>query len=166
MIRRIIFLSIAFAPLAGCNTDVRQKVSANPPPPVDEIDRIFRQTSPNAVNWDGKPGPDGLEVCVHLFRHSRDLPVTVGGALQFIIYEGVISEKDLSGAKPLRSWQFTGEELKAHRVRLMMGWGYAMRLNWGRTPPKASSVTLLVRYISPKGRIISASPLTIPIGPR
>ena len=166
MIRRSIFLTIVFASLAGCNTNGPKKVSSAPPQPVDEIDRIFLQVSPNAVNWDGKPGPDGLEVCVHMFRLSQPLPVTVRGTLRFTIYEGVISEKDLASAKPFRSRLFSGEELKAHRVRLMMGWGYAMRLGWGRNKPTTSSVTLAIEYLPQKGNSVHANPIAIPIGPR
>ena len=166
MIRRIIFLTIVFASLAGCNTSGQRKVSPNPPPPVDEIDRIFLQTSPNAINWDGKPGPDGLEVYVHLFRYSKGLPVTVRGSLEFVLYEGVIGVKDLASAKPFRSWRFNGKELNSHRIRIMTGWGYAMRLGWGQAAPTASAVTLLVRYISPKGRSVCSDPIAIPIGPR
>ncbi len=166
MIRRRIMLIIAVASLAGCNTNGPQKVSATPPSPMDEIDRIFLQTSPNAVNWDGKPGPDGLEVCVHMFRLSQALPVTVRGTLRFTIYEGVISEKDLASARPFRSWQFDGEKLKLHRVRLMMGWGYAMRLGWGRNMPTTSSVTLAVEYLPQKGDSVHTNPIAIPIGPR
>ena len=166
MIRRSIFLAIIFASLAGCNTDGHQKVSSAPPRPVDEIDRIFLQTSPNAVNWDGKPGPDGLEVCVHMFRLSQPLPVTVRGTLRLTIYEGVISKKDLVSARPFRSWLFSGEELKAHRVRLMMGWGYAMRLGWGANKPTTSSVTLAIEYLPLQGNPVHANPIAIPIGSR
>lgn len=166
MIHRSIFLVIVFASLAGCRTDGHQKVSTNPPRAVDEIDRIFLQTAPNAVNWDGKPGPDGLEVCVHMFRVSQALPVTVRGTLRFTIYEGVISEKDLVSARPLHSWQFDGETLQLHRVRLMMGWGYAMRLGWEQNKPTTSSVTLTVEYLPQKGNSIHTKPIAIPLGPR
>ncbi len=166
MIRRSIFLTTVFASLAGCSTDGHQKVSSTPPPPVDEIDRIYLQVSPNAVNWDGKPGPDGLEAWVHLFRLSQPLPVTVRGTLRFTIYEGVISENDLASARPFHSWLFDGEKLKLHQVRLMAGWGYAMRLGWGRNKPTTSSVTLTAQYLPLQGNPVHANPIAIPIGPR
>ncbi|MCK4626372.1 MAG: hypothetical protein KAV00_13725 [Phycisphaerae bacterium] len=166
MIRQSIFLVIVFASLAGCNTNGPKKVSATPPPPVDEIDRIYLQVSPNAVNWDGKPGPDGLEACVHMFRLSQPLPVTVRGTLKFTIFEGVISESNLLSARPFHSWLFDGETLKLHQVRLMMGWGYAMRLGWERNKPTTSSVTLAVEYLPQKGDSVHANPIAIPIGPR
>ena len=166
MIHRSIFLVIVFASLAGCNTDGHQKVSSTPPRPVGEIDRMVLQASPNAVNWDGKPGPDGLEVCVHMFRLSQPLPVTVRGTIRFTIYEGVISEKDLVSAKPFHSWLFDGDKLKLHRVRMMTGWGYAMRLGWGSNKPTTSSVTLAAEYLPQKGNSIHTNPIAIPIGPR
>ncbi len=157
--------AISTAMLGGC-TGGTQKVSSTPPPPVDEVDRIIPLISPSPVNWDGRPGADGLEVCVHFFRYSQGLPVTVRGSLEFVLYEGVIGVKDLPSAKPFRSWRFSSEELKAHRIRRMMGWGYAMRLPWGNAPPTASAVTLLVRYTPLKGRPVSSDPTAIPLSTR
>ena len=83
-----------------------------------------------------------------------------------IILSVATSIDALASARPFHSWQFDGETLKLHQVRLMMGWGYAMRLGWGTKKPTTSSVTLAVEYLPQKGNSVHTNPVAIPIGPR
>lgn len=152
------------AGLAGCNSAA--SISATPPPAVGQVDSILVQTLPAAVNWDGQPGPDGLEARVYLFQYDRKLPVAAKGTLEFTVYEGILRAEGIAEAKPFYSWRFDGETLKEHLTRSAVGWGYTVRLGWGAAAPAASAVTLLSRYLPPEGRPIVARPITLATGPR
>ena len=154
------------AALSGC-PPARQTVSRDPPRPVEQADYVFPQVFPAPVNWDDRSGPDGLEVLVYIYRRSHgSLPVTVRGALEFALYEGNPGGEDLARAKPFRTWRFAGEALDACRTRTVAGWGYAMRLGWGSSPPATSSVKLAARYLPPKGPPVEAPPTAIAVAPR
>ena len=138
--------------------------TATPPQAVDEVDAISVLSQPTASDWDGRGGPDGLSVSVHLWQSGRDLPVTARGRLEFVLYEGVIHAGDLPAAKPFERWTFPGPSLPRHLGRSIAGWGYAFRLPWSR-PPTTSAVTLTARYVSPKGRPVPAQqPTVIAVG--
>ncbi len=148
---------------AGCDP------ARYPPPPVDRVDYVVVSVQPIPMNWDDRPGPDGLEIELYLFRPSQgSLPVTVSGAMEFALYEGRPAAGDIDTARPLRTWRFAGDDLRACLARSTAGWGYAMRLAWGPDPPKTSAITLTARYVPPEGRgpPVSASPTVIAIGPR
>ena len=159
------FISVALAALAGCKAGP-QKISAVPPAAVDTVDAMHVQCSYAPINWDGRPGPDGLMVLVLLFRQSRALPMTVRGTIEFSLYQGVVSTDEISDVKPAYSWLFQGARLQACQTRTVWGWGYTMRLGWGSAAPTASSVTLLVRYVPEKGAPLRSDAIVIPMGPR
>ncbi len=141
-------------------------VGQSPPAAVDHVDRLVLPTSPVPLNWDQNLGADGLAVQVFFFRPAHgDLPVTVTGTVEFLLYEGLRTEGD-SRAQPIHTWRFTGRELKAYTIRAAWGWGYAMRLGWGDRPPKTTSVTLQARYVPLTGPSVNAQPIIIPVGPR
>ena len=134
--------------------------TATPPAAVDEVDAIVVLSAPVASDWDGRPGPDGLNISVHLWRADRNLPVTARGRLEFVLYEGVLHAADLPTARPLESWSFPGQVLPRHLGRSIAGWGYAFRLPWSR-PPSTSAVTLMTRYVSPAGRTLPVEQPTV-----
>jgi len=158
---------VAAAALCGCNTQGGvQKVSSTPPAPIDAADAIRTLCSHRPVDWDGQPGPDGLMVLVLFFRQGQDLPVTVRGAMEFALYEGAVSAEQIARVAPARTWSFQGAQLRGCLARTVWGWGYSVRLGWGQTAPKTSSVTLLIKHVPPDGPTIYAEPLLIPLGPR
>jgi len=156
---------LAAAALAGCNGRAHEVPSA-PPAPVDRADALHVQCSHAPVNWDGQGGPDGVLVLVHLFRQSESLPVTVRGLLSFDLYEGVVGPAEIAKARPIRSWRYRGDQLRALLTRTVWGWGYTAQLGWGEAVPRTSSVTLLARYLPADGEPIVAEPIVIPMGPR
>ena len=148
--------------LSGCTGP--QTISARPPSPVDQADRIVIECTSVAVNWDNRPGPDGLPVRVHVFRQAGKLPVTVKGRLEFVLYEGLVSPDETAKAKPFRSWRLEGEQLRSCLGRSPYGWGYVVPLAWGAAAPRTAWVTLLARYVPRKGAPISADLMNIPMG--
>jgi hypothetical protein len=144
----------------GCNSP--RKPSATPPQAVDEVHAINVLSPPMAADWDGRGGPDGLSVSVHLWQADRVLPVTGRGTLVFTLYEGIIRAGDLDKAKPFQTWTFPGDQLPRYVGRSIAGWGYAFRLPWSRTPG-TSAVTLVVRFVPARGAPVQAQPIIIAV---
>jgi hypothetical protein len=158
-----LMLVIVAAVLGGCGP-ARRGVSQTPPNPVDRVDAInLWAVPPAAINWDDVPGPDGIQVNVFLYQADRAEPVLIKGTIEFVMYEGRRPRDGPETVKPLRTWQFTEQELGTHEMRGPAGWGYAVQLGWGKDVPKSAVVTLLVRYLPPKGPPVSSEPIVIPI---
>jgi len=155
--------ALALMLCAGCPGQ-GQMPGKTPPPPSSRIDKIVVQSAPTAVNWDQRPGPDGLVVSVHLFNDSSDLPVLGKGTMEFKLYEGTLGEGQLAEAKPLMEWRYSGSLLANCVFRSPIGWGYGMQLGWGSNAPKTESVTLTATYAPPTGPAIAAKPIVIPVG--
>ena len=160
-----LLISAPLVVLVGCHGGA-QKISATPPAGVASADALHVQSSHTPINWDGRPGPDGLMVLVLLFQHSRDLPVPVRGTIEFALYHGVVDTTDIAKSRPAHSWAFRGQQLEACLTRTVWGWGYAMRLGWGSTVPTTSSVTLRAKHIPETGPPLLSDPIIIPVGPR
>lgn len=161
--RRLAALAVVWAAgLLGCDAQVNA-----PPPPVDFADEIDLRTTPSPVNLDDDPGVDGLVVRVELYRvrGSKVELVTVRGALEFGLYEGVVGAADQGEVKAFRTWRYAGRDLERFLARGIAGWGYNFPLGWGKPGPATSSVTLTARYIPPRGRPMPAAPVTISLRP-
>jgi len=151
----------------GCQGMGDVNVSRRPPRPVDEVDEIIMSLSPpTALNWDSMPGPDGFETQVHFFQLAEPFSVTVKGSVEFALYEGRATPQTLADAEPFHVWRFEGDELGKHLGRSIVGWGYGLRLDWGRKAPTASSVTLLARYHPPGGQVKSSQPIHLAMRPK
>jgi hypothetical protein len=151
--------------VAGCQDPGRVKVQNWPPRTVANIDMIWlRLTPPAPVNWDDKPGSDGLQVQVNFFQIDEQLSVTVKGSLEFALYEGYVRPENLAAARPVHTWPFSGVQLASFCGKSAAGWGYAMRLPWGDKPPAGSIATLIARYTSPDGNVKVSDPLYPPLG--
>jgi hypothetical protein len=158
--------ALAAALAGGCGEPGPTKVSAEPPRPVEHVDQITLSLSPpTPVNWDDRPGPDGVQVKVYFFRVDQPLPVTVGGTLEFLLYEGRIERGGFEGVEPFRVWRFGPEALPSYLGRGLVGWSYAMRLGWGANPPAARSLTLRARYLPPDGPAKDAAPMHVAMRP-
>ncbi len=105
-----------------------------------------------------------VQIRVDLFRLSEALPVMVSGALEFTMYEGSVTKETRSRHTPFRNWRIAGKELRPFASRDMFGWGYVVPLAWKDRAPTTSAVTLVVRYTSPAGDVVDATPVTIRTG--
>jgi len=151
----------------GCQDTGRVKVQNWPPRPVDRVDEIvLRLTPPAPVNWDDRPGPDGLQVQVNFFQIDEPLSVTVKGSLELALYEGHVGPENLAVAKPIHTWPYSRVQLAAQAGKSAVGWGYAMRLAWNDSPPAGTTATLTARYRSADGNVKAAKPLYVPLGPQ
>ena len=139
-----------------------KSVSPTPPWPVDAVDRVdFWAAPPAAINWDQVPGPDGINARVFLFKADRPDTVLAKGTLEFMMYAGRVRRGTAAPAEPLRVWTFAGDELPAHRVRSLVGWGYATQLGWGEDVPTAAVITLSARYQPVNGPVVYSAPISI-----
>jgi len=160
------YLLAGAAWIAGCQTGP-MTVSSQPPRPVDKVDNVaLRVSPPMPLNWDDRPGVDGLQAQVNLFQLEHPLSVTVEGALEFALYEGQSDSRGLAGREPFRTWTFQGPELRRFLNRSLFGWDYAVRLDWGNRPPTSSSVTLIARYRPVRGQDVLSSPLHVAMVPK
>lgn len=163
----MVILAGLLAAAAGCHNPGRVKVHNWPPRPVDNFDEIVvRLTPPAPVNWDDRPGPDGLQVQINFFQIDRPLSVTVKGSLEMSLYEGRVQAAQLASAKPIHTWPYSGVELAGFAGKSAFGWGYAMRLAWHDRPPAGKIATLVARYRSRDGNVKASSPLYVPLGPQ
>lgn len=168
MRRRLAAGWLAAALLAGgCAEPGEVSVSRRPPGPVRQVDKVvLRLSPPTPVNWDESPGSDGLQAQVHFFQLDEPLPVTVAGTLEFALYEGRPAGESLQQVRPFRTWAFDADQLNAHLGRSIFGWGYAMRLGWGRRPPASRTITLIARYRPTDGEPTASAPIQVATGPR
>jgi len=153
--------------IAGCHRTGRVKVHDWPPRPVDHFDEIvLRLTPPAPVNWDDRPGADGVQVQMNFFQVDKPLSVTVKGSLELALYEGRIKAAHLASARPLHTRTYSGSKLAGFAGKSAFGWGYAMRLAWHDRPPTGKIATLVARYRSRDGNVKASSPLYVPLGPQ
>ena len=139
-----------------------RSVSATPPRAVDRADIVDLWAVPPAViNWDDVPGPDGVRVCVFLYRSDRPEPVLVKGEIEFLMFDGRVPRDGLTTAKPFQVWRYAEKELAASQMRGVAGWGYAAQLGWGRNVPKSAAITVTARYLPPTGSPLYASPFSL-----
>ena len=162
-------LALAALALAGCAEGEfgRTSVSPTPPKPVAQVDAVELWASPPAaINWDDKPGPDGVQVRLYLFQVGRPQPVMVDGAIEFRMYAGRVSHGGVPEVDPFKVWRFTSDDLDVRRFRSMVGWGYAARLGWGGQVPEASVVSVQAVYEPSEGQGVVSAPVAIALPPR
>lgn len=86
---------------------------------MDFADEIALRTTPSPVNLDDNPGVDGLVVRVELYRvrGTNVELLTVKGALEFSLYEGVVGSAARGEVKAFRTWRYAGKELERFLAR-------------------------------------------------
>jgi hypothetical protein len=117
---------------------------------------------PVAVNLDQTPGPDGFAVRVYASngRAASGIPIRTG-RLELALYDGAKPNGVPESQPPLRVWTYDGAALKAHAGKSSIGWGYRFAPAWGDAKPTRDRITVVVRYVSPSGEMISSSPSVI-----
>jgi len=149
--------------LAGCATsrDPKQPTAKEPFP----IDALVLLSAPAAVDVDGNPGPDGIAVRIFGTSQAKTRALAFEtGALEVLMFDGIINEQTPASAKPLHAWTNTIAELKPLAVKTALGVSYPLTLLWGKDRPTQDVITIAARYIAPNGRAIYSAPSTIPVG--
>lgn len=147
--------------------DVPQGTNFGTPPvvaPQPKVDHINLQTAPTALNWDGKPGADGIEARVFLFQVKQPKPVALErGTLELLVYEGRVEPNNLSTTKPEYVWRYPMQRLVAHRGKTAVGVGYLFRLDWTGVAPRSEIVTVSARIPNPDGNSLYAMPIMVTV---
>ena len=120
---------------------------------------------PQAVNLDDEPGPDGF--AVRLFARGSKSSKGVAfpnGVLEIAMFEGLVSGTSGSTNQPLRTWDFTGSELKQHAGQSAVGTGYRFTLRWTDARPAGSRISIVARYLPSSGPAVSSAPSSVSVG--
>ena len=154
--RPVVLLAVVF--LAGC---------AHPPPPQPSapgrIGQINIITAPVGLNLDRQPGPDGFSVKVYL--NNRLNPKTIpipSGSIEILMFDGTFYGRTNVGP-PSRAWNFDAAALQDHLVTSSIGAGYDFLLRWETNRPSERLITVVARYHSPDGEVLTspASSVTV-----
>jgi hypothetical protein len=147
---------------AGCEGPANT-VTSTPPKPVMDVSEVILEINPPVpLNLDDRPGPDGLRARVY-FAQKGDLPVTVSGSLDMLLYELDASkpmEQTLQD-EPFKTWSLTPADLNWAMGRTLIGWGYELPLLWGAQAPRTGKIMLRARYCSPTGQTVLSAPVVI-----
>jgi hypothetical protein len=123
-------------------------------------------TMPVALNLDGAPGPDG--VAVKLFANvgnaTKPAPIR-SGEIEILLFDGLLTDKNVPTLKPAHTWTFTAKELKGFETQAMVGTGYQLTLRWGSFKPKNDRVTVIARHPIGDGRYLYSTPGVISCSP-
>jgi len=144
-------------------------VSATAPliAPTPRVDKIELASRPAVVNLDDKPGPDGVSITLRLYNLEQPLAFALQtGVIEFVLYEGNIKDAEVADAEPFHVWRFSANQINNSGRKVLVGWQYALSLDWLGKPPTSSAVTLVARIPRPGGTPIYAHPVHLPIGTR
>ncbi len=121
---------------------------------------------PVALNLDGGPGPDG--VAIKLFANignaAKPAPIR-SGEIEILLFDGLLSDKNLPTLQPAHTWTFTAKELKEFETQAMVGTGYQLTLRWGSFKPKSDRVSIIARHPIGDGRYLYSTPGVIACSP-
>lgn len=125
---------------------------------------------PTAINWDNRPGADGVRVLFFFEKSGKGQPVSVSGTLEVYLHEveGSVKLEEIIKAPPLRAWSFTPAQLEdflATPPRPLTGFCYAIPLEFGDSPPRSAKILIYARFRSAAGAIIYSQHTVIPMTP-
>jgi hypothetical protein len=125
------------------------------------VDEVHLFGLPVTVNLDGIPGADGFAARVYATKDGGSKGSELdAGVLEILMFDGVIGGEELANTPPAQSWKFGPKQLAHFKEKNSLGTGYRFALRWQR-PPTRGHITVVARYVSPKGEYIYSSPSTI-----
>jgi hypothetical protein len=131
------------------------------------IDEINVLAFPVAVDVDQVSGPDGFALKVYASGRHSPKPVTIDeGKLDLFMFDGAFGLGNLEREKPLRTWTFTADQLKAFKIQTSIGVGYQLAPLWGQSKPTGSKFTVVIRYSAPNAQPVISEPSIISMGAR
>jgi hypothetical protein len=138
---------------AGCATDASR---------ARGIDSLHVFSAPMALDLDGTAGPDsfGLTLYASTADIPKGLPIAAG-RIEIQMFDGPLLAEGNAQAAPMRVWTFTEADLKNRGVKTSLGTGYRFTLRWNETVPRRDRITLVVRYLPPRGIAIQSAPTTV-----
>lgn len=119
---------------------------------------------PLALNLDRSPGADGFAVKV--YAGTRDDPKTQpirSGRLELLMFDGVLTGRVSETNQARRVWSYSEKELAAFLFQTTIGAGYAFTVRWGQDMPKQDVITVVARYVPPRGPSIDSASSVITV---
>lgn len=131
------------------------------------IDSLHVFGVPVALDLDGRPGPDAFGITVYASAGgaARGVAVT-SGRVEVLMYDGTLPSGDGSTnavPTPRRQWSLTLLDLNHSAIKSSLGVGYRLTPSWDDTPPRRSSITVVVRYLPTRGNPVVSAPVTIAV---
>jgi hypothetical protein len=156
------------AAASGCFSEGKR-----PPPKTNldwgrgDIDELNLLAVPVALNFNQDPGPDGFIVKIYANSSKSAKPVPIErGRFDLLMFDGLLNSADGIPPKPLHTWSFTAKELTPFEIHSMIGNGYQLEPLWGKDKPSGDKISVIARYVSPKGVRVYSAPSVISVGPR
>lgn len=116
---------------------------------------------PVTVNLDGVPGADGFAVRVYANKNGDAKGSSIdSGILEVLMFDGVVRTDDLVANQPIQSWKFGPKQLANFKEKTSLGMSYRFALRWQKAPTRGH-ITVVARYVSPKGELVYSAPSTI-----
>jgi len=181
----LLLVSALFA-FAGCKTTDQAK---NPTPsrapmrsgsqipaatapvvaPSPFIDKLMLMVAPpSAINWDEKPGPDGVRVKIYLFQ-GNGAKGAIGlkkGTIELMLFDGRITIGQIDEAVPTHRWRYTAAQLKGALNKTQGGYAYGLALPFEQKVPQKDIITVWARIPRPEGGPIRSRPVHLTMTPR
>lgn len=129
----------------------------------DTIVQLNVITVPMALDLDGRPGPDG--VAVKLYANEAQKPKAIrirGGTLELLMFDGTFFGRT-NVPPPLRTFRFSGAELRTREFKSNIGYGYEFSLPWGTNRPSQRIMGVAARYTASDGRVITSRPSSVTV---
>lgn len=120
-------------------------------------------TVPVALDLDGRPGADG--VAVKLYANEAGNPKAIRireGILELLMFDGTFFGRT-NVPPPLRTFQFTGSELRMREFKSNIGFGYEFSLLWGTNRPTQRIMGVAARYTAPDGKVVTSRPSSVTV---
>ncbi|MBT3200891.1 MAG: hypothetical protein HN350_13360 [Phycisphaerales bacterium] len=161
VLKNALLLLIAISAMGASGCTQKTINGKRLPDTVDQIDKIALLVPQNAIiNWDGKPGLDGVIAQVMLFQNQEKGPksVLVSGEIDLMLFEGRKPKTLNNAPKPFCTKTFTSSELATKIVGQYSSlWSYSLRLPWPKIPA-TKDVWMIARYRPKSGRAVYSSP--------
>lgn len=126
-----------------------------------EVEELHLFGLPVTLNLDTKPGPDGFAIRIFATKRGSAKGATLGGGeIEMLMFDGVIAGPDLLKLTPQQIWKFNARELRQFHETSTLGAAYRFALRWDEAP-KRGHLTVIARYIPPKGEPVYSAPSTI-----
>ncbi len=157
---KLILAGLMCLGLTACGSMMHRPSS---PPTLDRVDHMELRVSPTALRLVGRSAADGIGFALYLYEQGGTaLPGMVRqGKFQFAVYEQRADA--LSGAAaPFYTWEYTAQQMRQFFAPGQYGLGcYQATLNWAPLIPRTATVTLVARYVDPKGNVVTCEPADV-----
>ena len=127
------------------------------------VEQLRLLTSPTVVNFDNRPGPDGLLAQVYAFGKGSAKAIRLtDGTLEITLFDGQHFEYDES-ARSIWTRRIEADELRQLGHGSLIGVGYGVQVRWGESVPTRHDVTLFARYERSDGEVVESAGVSLPL---